>query len=218
MFHTFAAFYQKNMYFKITKIWRRLTPNCIWKLDTKQTVYLTFDDGPTPEITEYILDELRKYDAVATFFCLGKNAERHPDLLKAIKDAGHQVGNHTHCHVKGWKLSTDDYIANAQKAEAILDCVKLFRPPYGRIIPAETKALNRLGYKIVMWTNISQDYNHNVSPEKCIRKVTKHLNSGDIIVFHDSVKASRNMMYALPRVLEAIKAKGLKTGLIANDL
>lgn len=201
------------MYFRITKLLRMLTPRLTWKVAWSKKIYLTFDDGPTPEITDYILSMLDKYDAKATFFCLGKNAARHPELVRRITDAGHALGNHTYCHTKGWKVSTAEYVAGVERAAEVLPS-RLFRPPYGRITRCEAKALVEKGYRIIMWNNISQDYNHNVSPEECVRKVTRHLHGGDIIVFHDSVKASRNMMYALPRVLEEIRSRGIETDIL----
>ena len=176
------------MRLKPPKIIRRLMPDLIWEIDDREGVFLTFDDGPTPGITEWIISTLDKYGAKATFFVLGKNVEMYPDLYRRIVDAGHKVGNHTYSHQKGWGM---------------------FRPPYARITPAQARFLGQR-YKLVMWDIISRDYNRNLSPRTCLRNVTKYLGPGSIVVFHDSEKSFRNMRYALPRTLEKIRSMGLR--------
>ena len=161
-------------------------PDLIWEIDDPEGVFLTFDDGPTPGITEWILATLDKYDAKATFFVLGKNVEMYPDLFRRIVDAGHKVGNHTYSHQKGWGMSLERYTEDVDFANDLIHS------------------------ELVMWDIISRDYNRNLSPRTCLRNVTKYLAPGAIVVFHDSEKAFRNMRYALPRTLEKIRQMGLK--------
>lgn len=196
------------MYIKPPKIIRKIFPTLIWELESEDSVFLTFDDGPTPEITEWILETLAKYDAKATFFCLGKNAEMYPDLFEAILEAGHKIGNHTYSHQKGWKMSLEEYIEDVDFANYTLK-TDLFRPPYGQIKPIQAKRLSER-YDLIMWDVLSQDYNSMISPKKCLRNVTNHVKAGSIVVFHDSEKSFRNMKYALPRTLDFLKDKGLK--------
>lgn len=198
----------KSMRLKPPKFLRRLMPDLIWDIEDERNVFLTFDDGPTPGITEWILTTLDKYDAKATFFCLGKNVEAYPDLYQRIIDAGHRVGNHTYSHQKGWSMPTDRYVEDVDFAADFIQS-DLFRPPYARITPAQTRALAQR-YRLIMWDIISRDYNRQISPETCLRNVLPYLEGGSIVVFHDSVKAFRNMRYALPRTLEEIRRRGLK--------
>ncbi len=197
------------MLFRPPKFLRRLMPSLIWDMPEEDNcVYLTFDDGPTPGITEWIIEELAKYDAKATFFCLGKNAEQYPDLHKLIVDNGHKVGNHTYSHQKGWSMSLERYIEDVEFANSILH-TDLFRPPYGRITPSQAHRLSE-HYNLIMWDVLSRDYSQIVSPKTCLRNVTKYVKSGSIVVFHDSYKSYRNMRYALPRTLKFLHEKGLK--------
>lgn len=206
------------MYFRFSKFFRRMTPTMLWKVESRDSVYLTFDDGPTPKITEQILDILDNFGAKATFFCLGNNAELYPELIELIVERGHAIGNHSYNHTRGWLTSTEDYMASAYKAGQFLPHTRLFRPPYGRIAIREVRRMRSQGWRVVMWNNISEDYNPKVSPHRCAQKVTRHLRAGNIIVFHDSVKAAPNMLYALPKVLEAIQKRGLKCEIITSDL
>ena len=183
-------------------------PDMIWEMKDPEAVYLTFDDGPTPGITEWILATLEKYDAKATFFVLGKNAELYPDLYAKIIAAGHKIGNHTYSHQKGWGMPLERYIEDVDFANDILRS-DLFRPPYARVTPSQMRAVAKR-YKIVMWTIISCDYNRFLSPRKCLHNVIDELTAGSIVVFHDSEKSFRNMSYALPRTLEHIKKRGWK--------
>jgi peptidoglycan/xylan/chitin deacetylase (PgdA/CDA1 family) len=198
----------KSMRLKPPKFLRRLMPDLIWDIEDERNVFLTFDDGPTPGITEWMLTTLDKYDAKATFFCLGKNVEAYPDLYQRIIDAGHRVGNHSYSHQKGWSMPTDRYVEDVDFAADFIQS-DLFRPPYARITPAQTRALAQR-YRLIMWDIISRDYNRQISPETCLRNVLPYLEGGSIVVFHDSVKAFRNMRYALPRTLEEIRRRGLK--------
>lgn len=195
---------------------KKIFPNYIWDIPTHtKDLYLTFDDGPTPEITKWTLDILKQYDAKATFFCIGANIEKHPDIfLKTISD-GHSIGNHTQHHIKGWKTKTNDYITEVLEAEKQIEEQQskksnLFRPPYGQIKPEQGKKLIDLGYKIIMWDVLSFDWEKEISEEECLHNVISKSKQGSIIVFHDSVKASKNMMYALPKVLEYFTKAGYK--------
>ena len=197
---------------------KRMFPNYIWDIpSTSKTIYLTFDDGPTPEITNWTLDVLNQYNAKATFFCIGKNIKNHPDIFKNILKDGHAIGNHTNNHIKGWRTSTKNYLENIDEAEKIINLeakkhqsksTNLFRPPYGQIRPKQGKALSQINYKIVMWNVLSFDWDHSIPNETCLENVINNTSDGSIVVFHDSVKASNNMMYSLPKVLEHFSKKG----------
>lgn len=187
-------------------------PDLIWEIEDDNGVFLTFDDGPTPGITEWILATLAKYNAKATFFVLGKNVELYPDLYQKILDAGHKVGNHTYSHQKGWGMLLERYLEDVDFAGDIIHS-ELFRPPYARVTPSQMRAVAKR-YKIVMWDIVSRDYNRSLSREGCLRNVTKYLTAGSIVVFHDSEKSFKNMSYALPRTLERIKELGLKCKII----
>lgn len=180
--------------------------NYVWEIPNHENkVFLTFDDGPTPEITEWTLEQLKKHSAKATFFCIGNNIEKHPNVFQKVIQDGHAIGNHTFNHLKGWKSATDIYIENVTKCD--IDS-KLFRPPYGKIKPIQSKKLRALGYKIIMWDIISYDFDAETTQEKCLENVLKNVQSGSIIVFHDSVKAEQNLKYTLPKTLELLKEKG----------
>ena len=196
------------MRLKPPKFIRWLMPDLIWEMKDRSAVYLTFDDGPTPGITEWILSTLDKYAANATFFVLGKNAEMYPDLYRRIVEAGHRIGNHTYSHQKGWGMRLERYIEDVDFANDLLH-TELFRPPYARITPAQARALAKR-YKLVMWDVLSRDYNRALSPRTCLRNVTRYLEGGSIVVFHDSEKSFRNMSYALPRTLQVVRDMGLK--------
>jgi peptidoglycan-N-acetylglucosamine deacetylase len=208
---------------KTPKLFKNTFPNLVWELPAKEkTIYLTFDDGPTPEITEWSLEILKQYDAQATFFCIGKNVEEHPEIFSKIITNGHAIGNHTYNHLKGWKTKTDDYVNSILKTQKLfgqqflnskfvnhqLPIVNLFRPPYGQIRPKQIKKLSQLGFKIIMWSVLSIDYDIAVPKEKCLKNVIDNASSGDIVVFHDSIKAAKNMQYTLPKVLEYFNKKG----------
>ena len=187
---------------------RKLFPYFIWNFpDEKDGIFLTFDDGPRPEVTPWVLDILDKYNAKATFFCIGKNVEMFPELFEEVKRRGHAVGNHSYSHVKGWEMHTGDYVRDIDTAGDLIKS-NLFRPPYARIGTNQARVLNER-YKTIMWNIISRDYNQTISGDACARNVIPHIEPGAIIVFHDSIKCARNLFIALPQVLEAIKAKGL---------
>lgn len=194
---------------KTPMVVKKLLPDYVWEFPTTENVlYLTFDDGPTPEITQWTLDVLKKFNAKATFFCIGNNIEKHPDILHKILDNGHTIGNHSQTHLKGWRTTTQAYVDDVETAQKIINSQiktptkKLFRPPYGRIKPNQGKALMQLGYTIVAWSVLSFDWEQETSPEMCFNNVVSKSVPGSIIVFHDSMKASKNLKYTLPKVLE----------------
>jgi peptidoglycan/xylan/chitin deacetylase (PgdA/CDA1 family) len=197
------------MRFKPPKFLLGLMPELVWDIPEERDVFLTFDDGPTPEVTEWILDELARYDAKATFFCLGRNVELYPELYRRIVEEGHRVGNHTYSHLRGWKTKVVDYVYDVERAAGVTGS-SLFRPPYGRITPAQSRALAPR-YRIVMWNIISRDYNPALAPQTCLDNVIRHVRAGDIVVFHDSKKAFRNMRYALHGTLEYLQSKGMNS-------
>tara|TARA_R110002020_G_scaffold68309_1_gene178996 strand:+ start:12309 stop:12923 length:615 start_codon:yes stop_codon:yes gene_type:complete len=196
---------------------QRLYPERIWAFShEKASVFLTFDDGPIPEVTPWVLDELKKHNTKATFFSIGENVKKHPEIFERILSEGHSVGNHTFNHLKGSKTETSKYIENTLLAEKLIHS-KLFRPPYGKITSKQAKILQIKGFKIVMWDVISYDYDSTVSEEKCLQNVLKNIKPGSIIVFHDSLKAEKNLRYVLPKVLEIIVKKGWLCNSIQNE-
>ena len=196
------------MKIRVPKFIRRLFPDLVWKIEDERGVYITFDDGPTPGITEWILATLKRYDAKATFFVLGKNVEQYPDLYRKILADGHSVGNHTYSHQKGVKMSLERYLEDIAFASNSVKS-NLFRPPYARVTPSQLRAVTK-HYKVVMWSIISRDYNRKITGEICLRGVLPHIKAGEIILFHDSEKSFANMSYALPKTLEHIAKLGLK--------
>jgi peptidoglycan/xylan/chitin deacetylase (PgdA/CDA1 family) len=183
----------------------KLFPELIWHFSSRgeerrNHIYLTFDDGPTPGVTPWVLECLRDYNAKGTFFCLGRNVDKNPGIYQRILDEGHAVGNHTYSHLRGWKASNSEYLNDIQLASQNIQS-RLFRPPYGRFRKTQIREI-RKDYSIVMWDVLSQDYDQSVSPVKCLANVEANIRPGSIVVFHDSVKAKRNLSYALPQVLE----------------
>jgi peptidoglycan/xylan/chitin deacetylase (PgdA/CDA1 family) len=196
---------------------KKIFSNYIWSIpNTENKIFLTFDDGPTPEITEWVLEELKKHQIKATFFCIGKNIKSHPSLFSRIQDEGHSIGNHTYNHLRGWNTSTEDYLENIALCESEIRNLnsKIFRPPYGKIKKSQSKELRQLGYKIIMWDVLSADFDQTITPEKCLENVLNNVESGSIIVFHDSVKAYKNLKYTLPRALQILKEKGFEFSLM----
>ena len=190
------------------KIIKKLFPTFIWNFpNEKDGIFLTFDDGPRPEVTPWVLDLLDKYEAKATFFCIGKNVELFPELFEEVKSRGHAVGNHSYSHVKGWGMKTGDYVRDIDIAGDMIRS-NLFRPPYARIGTNQARVLKER-YKAIMWNILSRDYNRSLSGKACANNVIPHIEAGDIIVFHDSINCAPNLFEALPLVLEAIKEKGL---------
>lgn len=202
-------------YFVKTPWWlKQLYPKRLWSVNTKEKIiYLTFDDGPHPLATPFVLDELKKHNAKATFFCIGKNVMDHPDIYKRILEEGHAVGNHTQNHLNGWKTENDTYLANVSTAAKHIS-TNLFRPPYGRVKSGQAKkianAMNITTAEIVMWDILSGDFDETLSPENCLKNATSHTNPGAIIVFHDSEKAFSKLSYALPGTINYFLEKGYR--------
>ncbi|PHR13941.1 MAG: polysaccharide deacetylase family protein [Aequorivita sp.] len=188
---------------------QRLYPERIWAFSNKKdSVFLTFDDGPIPQVTPWVLDELKNHNAKATFFCIGENIEKHPEIFQRIIAEGHAVGNHTFNHLNGWKTETSEYIENTLLAEKLI-ASKLFRPPYGKTTSKQAKQLQQKGFKIIMWNVLSYDFDATLSEKKCLQNVLKIIKPGSIVVFHDSLKAEKNLRYVLPKVLEYLKEKNI---------
>jgi len=200
-------------YFVKTPGWlKKIYDSFIWSMPASdKTLYLTFDDGPHPEATLFVLKELKKYNVLATFFCIGKNVVAYPDIYKQIIREGHSVGNHTYNHLNGWKTNNDDYLNDIKLASNEIDSY-LFRPPYGRITSFQAKNLKRVMKgkepKVIMWDALSGDFDITCSPQQCLANVLFASVSGSIIVFHDSEKAFPRLEYALPRVLRYFSEKG----------
>jgi len=188
--------------------YRVLFPKANWrkKIKGEKVVYLTFDDGPIPEITPWVLDLLDEYDIKATFFCVGDNVRKHPNVYKMVLDRGHHVGNHTFNHIQGIKTRTKNYLQNAQLASEYI-VSDMFRPPHGHIRFRQYFKL-RKHYRIIMWDLVTRDYSKVMTPERVFDNVKKYVRDGSIIVFHDSLKAEKNMKYALPRSIEWLKEQG----------
>jgi peptidoglycan/xylan/chitin deacetylase (PgdA/CDA1 family) len=194
---------------KIPGVLKKLFPAITWEIRTEEPVlYLTFDDGPTPVITDQVLSILGKYDAKATFFCIGRNVERHPDVYQNVIRAGHSTGNHTYSHLKGWYTPDNEYYSDIQLAARFITS-GLYRPAYGMITPAQLKHLHA-SYRVILWDVMSYDFAYNTSPQQCLENVIRHSRPGSIVVFHDSLKASEKVLYALPKVLEYFGEKGYK--------
>jgi len=187
---------------------QNLFPNFVWNIpDVEKIIYLTFDDGPIPQVTPWVLQELAKYDAKATFFCVGENASKYPDVLRQVSDAGHTVGSHTHNHLNGWTVNDNmRYYRNVRKCAELLN-TELFRPPYGKLKPKQAQFLQR-HYRIIMWDVLSGDFDPKIKPEQCLRNAISNTGKGSIVVFHDSIKAKENLVYTLPRFLEHFSQKG----------
>jgi peptidoglycan/xylan/chitin deacetylase (PgdA/CDA1 family) len=205
-----------SLWVKTNRFVKAIFPNYIWNIPNEdRKIFLTFDDGPIPELTEWTLAQLKKHNAKATFFCIGDNIQKHPEVFRKVIENGHAVGNHTFNHLKGWETSLEEYIENTKKCSETMTISKiqtpnsqLFRPPYGKIKPSQASALRKSGYKIIMWDIISMDYDPTVSPEECLNNVLKNIESGSIIVFHDSIKAWKNLEYVLPKTLAFLYENG----------
>ena len=195
-------------------IFRKFWPSFVWKINTaKKIIYLTFDDGPHPVATTFVLDQLKRFESKATFFCVGKNVKDHPDIFSRILDEGHAIGNHTQHHLNGWKTKDDIYLKDVAEAANYIDS-DMFRPPYGRIGRFQamnlSHAMRVTSPRIIMWSVLSGDFDHMISKERCLQNVILNTGAGSIIVFHDSEKAFPLMEYALPRTLEFFKEKGYR--------
>ena len=203
---------------RIPRIIKWIYPNRIWEGPVgNKNIYLTFDDGPIPGVTPWVLEQLKSYNAKATFFCIGENVKKYPNIFRQVIAEGHEVGNHTYNHLDGWRTSVAAYLENTEKAQEIMeqelppDKIRknsLFRPPYGKIRNVQAKQLQKKGYKIVMWSIVSMDYDQRLSPEKCLQNVLKNAGPGSIIVLHDSKKAERNLKAILPKLLAHFAHEG----------
>lgn len=196
--------------------YRLLFPEALWRIKRRgcPTVFLTFDDGPIPEVTPWVLDTLDSYGVKATFFMVGDNVRRHPELLEDVRSRGHGVGNHSMHHLQGMKVTTRRYLRDIQEANALID-TNLYRPPHGIMRWAQAAALKD-HYNIVMYDVVTRDYSRKISPEQVFDNVRRFVRNGSIIVFHDSLKAERNMRYALPRAIEWIRDRGYEFGVLGT--
>lgn len=194
----------------IPKVLKKIYPLLNWEeTPDGNEVFLTFDDGPIPEVTPWVLEKLKEYDVKATFFCIGDNVLKHPKIYQRILDEGHAVGNHTHKHLKGWNTDDGTYLKDIENAGEFISS-NLFRPPYGRIKKSQIKLIQSLNYHIIMWSILSGDYNKNRSPEACFNNVKRNLKPGSVVVFHDSIKADNNMRYALEKTLIFMRENNFK--------
>jgi len=193
---------------KTPKLFQALFPTLVWKNATNEKkVWLTFDDGPTAEITPFVLDTLLFYNVKATFFCLGKQMVKHPEILQRITAEGHSIGNHSYSHPNGFTTCTKKYLKDIEKWKQIIPETKLFRPPFGNIYPWQIGKLKK-EYKIIMWDVMSLDFDKNTSKEKCFFNVVNNVGSGSIILLHDNEKAQVSLQYALPKIIESLKERG----------
>ena len=199
------------MFYLVKTPWwlTKIYPGCTWQMPRgDKKIYLSFDDGPHPVATSFVLEELKKYNAKATFFCIGKNVLESPFIYEQIIDEGHQVANHTYNHLNGWKTNDEEYINNVMAAKKLIDS-NLFRPPYGKATRFQLKLLTeRYGLNAIMWTVLSGDFDTKLSNERCLRNVLKNTTDGSIVVFHDSEKAYQRMQYALPGMLKYFSERG----------
>jgi peptidoglycan/xylan/chitin deacetylase (PgdA/CDA1 family) len=202
------------MFYLVRSPWwlKKFYSKLVWNIPSKERVlYLTFDDGPHPVVTPFVLDLLKEYSATATFFCIGKNVQQQPQIYRRVLMEGHRVGNHTQDHLNGWKTDDREYIGNIRDAARAIDS-SLFRPPYGRITGFQSALLRKepFNYKIIMWEVLSADFDRALDGERCARNVIRHARPGSIIVFHDSEKAWDRLRIALPKVLEHFYKKGYR--------
>jgi peptidoglycan-N-acetylglucosamine deacetylase len=200
----------RNYLVKTPRLLKAAYSSCIWHIrQNNNSVYFTFDDGPHPEVTPYVLQQLEKYNAKATFFCIGKNVKSYEQVYQQVQDAGHTIGNHTFNHFNGFKVQNEDYLLNIARAGEVIKS-DLFRPPYGRITPSQIKLIKHHypQMKIVMWDVLTGDFDVNLSPEACLKHTLKAVEPGSIIVFHDSAKAEKRLRYVLPKLLEHCSNKG----------
>jgi peptidoglycan/xylan/chitin deacetylase (PgdA/CDA1 family) len=187
-------------------------PSLTWhKSRNNKVIYLTFDDGPIPDVTDFVLKTLKSHGAKATFFCIGDNIYKHPDIFENVKNDGHSIGNHTFNHLKGWATPDEIYLKNFQKCQELTN-THLFRPPYGRIKKSQIAGIRSLlpNTRIIMWDVLSGDFDVNLDPGQCFQNVIKNTGSGSIIVFHDSLKAYPRLYHTLPRVLQHFSALGYR--------
>ncbi len=200
-------------FFRTPKWFRLLWPQYEWNIkNATKSIYLTFDDGPHPEITPWVLDVLDKFNAKATFFVVGENAKKYPQTIDKIIEKGHKIENHTFHHVKGWNTSISEYEKNIVECDSCIPyrTTKYFRPPYGRITQKQGKQLINKGYQIVMWSLLTYDYDKKLNLKRASKAINSKTQSGDIVVFHDSEKAEKQLKFLLPKYLENINSKGFE--------
>ncbi|WP_026897932.1 polysaccharide deacetylase family protein [Daejeonella oryzae] len=199
------------MYLAYSPFWLRwLYRDLTWHKSRKEKcIYLTFDDGPIPVVTPWVLNTLKDFNIKATFFCIGENVFKYPEVYQQILNDGHSVGNHTYNHLKGWKTADEIYLANVSQCAGFVKS-SLFRPPYGRIKKSQIANLKSQfpNLEIIMWDVLSGDFDQDLNPEKCLQNVLKHTQNGSVIVFHDSLKAFDRLKYALPLTIEKLQQKG----------
>ena len=208
----------KTYLVKTPKFVHRLFPKRVWAFpNSKNSVYLTFDDGPIPIVTPWVIKVLKQYKSKATFFCIGDNVTKHENIFQQIIEEGHSIGNHTYHHLNGWSTKTKDYINNCEKCEDTLNRVKdyksksnpLFRPPFGKLTLKQSKTLQERGFHIIMWDVLSADFDAKISNKKCLENVLKNIQPGSIVVFHDSLKSYNKLKYVLPKVLDFLKINNI---------
>jgi peptidoglycan/xylan/chitin deacetylase (PgdA/CDA1 family) len=222
------------MFYTVKTPWflkKLIYPSLVWEKPTEEKIlYFTFDDGPHPTATPFVLEQLKQYEAKATFFCIGKNVVQYQDLYREILNDGHKVGNHTFNHLNGWKTNNETYFTNIFEAAKYIDS-DLFRPPYGRVTKFQASVLTQFAaskrqfaardkivrnnfsptkFQIIMWTILSGDFDEKISPERCLQNVILNSKPGNIIVFHDSSKAWNRMSFALPKILKHFHSEGFK--------
>jgi peptidoglycan/xylan/chitin deacetylase (PgdA/CDA1 family) len=199
-------------YYKTPKTLQRVFSSILWKKPQKvPTIYLTFDDGPVPELTPRILEVLKEYKAKATFFCVGDNIQKHSSIFKNLLDEEHSIGNHTYRHLNAWKTDRNTYLQDIQDCQNEIKKrngkTKFFRPPYGKLNFYLRTEIQK-NYQIVLWDVLSYDFDEQVSRETCLKNTLQNCENGSIIVFHDNIKATRNLIYTLPRLLNHFSEKG----------
>jgi peptidoglycan/xylan/chitin deacetylase (PgdA/CDA1 family) len=215
-------------FFKVPALLPVLVPSAIWRVRTSEKmIFLTFDDGPHPEVTPWVLEVLAQYDAKATFFCVGNNLSKFPHVAKEILNQGHHIGNHTYQHSKGWITKNTNYFKEIEQTEALIgelhmQCQKikfhhsLFRPPYGRISPSQLQWAKKRNIPVIMWSMLSCDYDPKLNCEKALQTLQKNIKPGNIVVFHDSQKAFPQLKQLLPRFLEFLVHQGFRMQLLSN--
>jgi peptidoglycan/xylan/chitin deacetylase (PgdA/CDA1 family) len=191
---------------KLRDIWQTLYPYGVFR--TGKAVYLTFDDGPIPEVTPKVLAILAQYKVKATFFMVGENVDKHPEVYEQVVKAGHRIGNHTYNHIKGWHCTTATYLGNVEQCQERIGDTNLFRPPYGKATWLQRRMLHLMGYKLIYWDILTRDYDKHVTPEQMLRLIQRETREGSIINFHDSLKSNERMLEVLPKAIEWLQKEG----------
>ena len=195
--------------YQIPTFLQRLYRGVVWRMDpSSKAVYLTFDDGPVPEVTPYILDILKAEEVKATFFMVAENADRYPEFKARVLEEGHRIGNHTYNHLTGTKVSYNEYLTNIAKADKVLDGTRLFRPPHGWLTCRQQRALHQQGYTIFLWDVLTHDWDRAYPAERIIEIVRRYTRNGSIINCHDSIKSKQQTLRALPEIIHYLKNEG----------